>query len=400
MTQSEATDIVLLPPQIETLVARPTDQWEDQHPAVSYLRRYANKHAKRTMQSALNAVAGFWGLQDIRDDAGHDIRYLFVPWQELRRPDTMRIYERMNACVNTDQDGGDSVDITVRSTGATAAPRRLSFATANKYRAALRGVLGECFQLGLTNGDDYNRAINIPMFRGESLPAGRQIEADEIAALLQVCANDPTPRGRRDQAIIAVLYSTGVRRSELSEFDVEDYRAGGRTRTLTVRHGKGNVARIAYVVDGAIEALERWIAVRNEAIGLAPNTPHPLFVTIRKGGHITKRRLNPGGVRDALVARVQESNIDPLAPHDFRRTFVSDLLAAGEDLSVAQRMAGHKDIKTTAKYDQRGERAKEKASTKLRIPTIAPPSVTATPAAVRERVRRAVLPEETNTETP
>ena len=385
---SEQTGLIVLPPQVAALAPRMTDQWLDQHPATNYLRRYAG-HAERTMRSALNAVAGFWGVPDVRDDQGRDVRYLFVPWEELRREDTMRIYERINACVRADQD--DRADADADDEHSDSAPQRqLSFTTANKYRAALRGVLGECFQLNLMGGDDYHRAIKIPTFRGEPLPKGRQIEASEIEALLQTCAQDPGPLGRRDQAMIAVLYSTGVRRSELSAFNVEDYNA--KKHTLKVRRGKGNVGRIVYVVGGAIEALERWIAVRNEAIGLEPKKLHPLFVTIRKGGHITTRRLTPGGVRDALVERVKAASTDPLAPHDFRRTFISDLLEAGEDLSVAQKMAGHADIRTTAKYDHRGERAKEKAASKLRVPTIAPTTTIPTPPAARERSRRDARP--------
>jgi integrase/recombinase XerD len=143
------------------------------------------------------------------------------------------------------------------------------------------------------------------------------------------------------------------------------------------------------VADGSTSGLK---AVRNEAIGLEPNKPHPLFVTIRKGGHITTRRLTPGGVRDALVERVKAASTDPLAPHDFRRTFISDLLEAGEDLSVAQKMAGHADIRTTAKYDHRGEKAKEKAASKLRVPAIAPTATIPTPPAARERSRRDARP--------
>lgn len=276
------------------------------------------------MRSALNAVAGSWGVPDVRDDAGRDVRYLFVPWEELRREDTMRIYERINACVRADQDEADSDAGDAH--GGSAARRRLSFTTANKYRAALRGVLGECFQLNLMSGDDYHRAITIPTFRGEADPE----DAESKQRKSRRCSRsvrDPDHSAAGDQAMVAVLYSTGVRQSELSAFNVEDYNT--KKHTLKVRRGKGNVGRTVYVVGGAIEALERSIAVRNEAIGLEQKKPHPLFVTIRKGGHITTRRLMPGGVRDALVERVKAAVTDPLAPHDFRRTFISDLLEAG-----------------------------------------------------------------------
>lgn len=383
MAEHESTTLVVLPPRIAELAPRAADAWRDQHPAVIYLQRYAG-HAERTMRSALNAVAGFWGVPAVRDEQGRDLRYLFVPWEELRREDTMRIYAAINACVRAGDADQENEERAEDESGVEL--RQLSFTTANKYRAALRGVLGECFQLGLTDGDAYHRAINIPTFRGETLPKGRQIAPSEIEALLTICAQDAGPLGRRDQAIIAVLYATGVRRSELSAFNVEDYQVSKKNHTLKVRRGKGNVARIVYVVGGAIEALERWIDVRNEVIGLAPKQPHPLFLSIRKGGHITGRRLTPGGIRDALVERVKAASTDPLAPHDFRRTFISDLLDAGEDLSVAQKMAGHADIRTTAKYDQRGEKAKQKAAAKLNVPTIAPVAAPPTPAAARERL--------------
>jgi integrase len=97
-------------------------------------------------------------------------------------------------------------------------------------------------------------------------------------------------------------------------------------------------------------------------------------------------------VRDALVERAKAPMTDPLPAHDFQRTFISDLLEAGEDLSVAQKMAGHADIRTTAKYDHRGEKAKEQAASKLHIPAIAPPTTMPTPAAAREPSRSGVRP--------
>jgi integrase/recombinase XerD len=68
-------------------------------------------------------------------------------------------------------------------------------------------------------------------------------------------------------------------------------------------------------------------------------------------------------VKGAGQARVKKSN-----PHDLRRSFVSDLLDAGAVIAVVAKMAGHASVTTTARYDRRGEQAKQKAATMLHIP--------------------------------
>ena len=106
-----------------------------------------------------------------------------------------------------------------------------------------------------------------------------------------------------------------------------------------------------------------WLAVRGAA-------PGGLFVPINKGGKLAGHRMTSRAVYTVLEKRRKEAGVVKLSPHDFRRTFVGDLLDAGVDLSTVQRLAGHADPSTTARYDRRGEAAKRKAVEVLHFPAV------------------------------
>ena len=102
------------------------------------------------------------------------------------------------------------------------------------------------WQLGLVSAEDYHRAADVGSVKGETLPAGRSIASGELQALMDACSSDPGPGGARDAAIIALLYSCGLRRAELVALDIEDYDV--EEGTLTVR-GKRNKERLAHIVE-------------------------------------------------------------------------------------------------------------------------------------------------------
>jgi len=96
-------------------------------------------------------------------------------------------------------------------------------ATAKRIIAALRGVLTESWRLDLMSHDDYARATDIAPVRGENEPRGRALTTEELLRLFHTCSADSSPAGVRYEAILAVLYGLGLRRSELIALDVGDY---------------------------------------------------------------------------------------------------------------------------------------------------------------------------------
>jgi integrase len=113
--------------------------------------------------------------------------------------------------------------------------------------------------------------------------------------------------------------------------------------------------------NGSADALGDWIRVRG-------GDPGPLFCRVNKGGRITMRRMTDQAVLHILHRRATEAGVSPFSPHDLRRSFISDLLDAGADISTAQQLAGHSNVQTTARYDRRGEATKRKAAELLHVP--------------------------------
>lgn len=302
-------------------------QPSDRNPAAVYLAGLA-AGSRRSQLHALNAVAGLLS-------GGHCTAET-LPWAQLR-------YQHVAA---------------VRSHLAGA----YAVATANRMLCALRGVLRECFHLGQMEAENYQKCRSVKSIRGTAEPAGRSLTRRELQRLFETCAKDRTPSGARDAALLAVLYGAGLRRAEVVGLEVGDYQR--ETKALMVRRGKGNKARTSYIGPGGEKAVAAWLKVRG-------TEPGPLFVPIRKGGRLEVRALTDQALYETLQKRATQAGLASFSPHDLRRTFVGDLLDAGADISAVQKLAGHSSVNTTARYDRRGERAKQQASELLAVPYVA-----------------------------
>ncbi|HET7578434.1 MAG TPA: site-specific tyrosine recombinase XerD [Bacillales bacterium] len=166
------------------------------------------------------------------------------------------------------------------------------------------------------------------------------LSVQEVEALLDA-PKTATPFGQRDQAMLEMLYATGIRVSELVQLDVGDvHLTMGFVRCI----GKGNKERIIPLGKMANQALSRYLdGARNELLKKKQNDA--LFLNHHGG------RLSRQGFWKILKGLAREANIQKeLTPHTLRHSFATHLLENGADLRAVQEMLGHADISTTQIY--------------------------------------------------
>ncbi len=151
-----------------------------------------------------------------------------------------------------------------------------------------------------------------------------------------------TPAGRRDRAILELLYGSGLRVSELVGLDLADVDRG--RRLLRVR-GKGRKERIVPYGGKAEEALAAYLPERAAWRQGGGRDDDPLFVN-QRGGRLTDRSVRR--IVDAAVRRV--ASLHRLHPHSLRHAFATHLLEAGMDLRAIQELLGHASLATTQVY--------------------------------------------------
>jgi len=154
-----------------------------------------------------------------------------------------------------------------------------------------------------------------------------------------------TIQGKRDKAILELLFSTGLRVSEVSKLDKDKLDLERREFGVI---GKGGKARVVFLSNRAVKWLKEYLRCRDDHY-------KPLF--IRHKGKIDpsipdeKMRLTPRSIQ-RMIKKYREKIKLPVdaTPHTIRHSFATDLLMAGADLRSVQEMLGHKNVSTTQIY--------------------------------------------------
>jgi site-specific recombinase XerD len=152
--------------------------------------------------------------------------------------------------------------------------------------------------------------------------------------------------GLRDRAILEMLFSTGLRVSELCSLNRDQLNL--ERREFGVR-GKGRKVRIVFVSKRAVDWIERYLLTREDAW-------QPVFVRYSlKKAEITSdgedMRLSPRSVQRLVEKYRRKARLPvPITPHGLRHSFATDLLSKGAGLREVQEMLGHKNVATTQIY--------------------------------------------------
>ena len=174
---------------------------------------------------------------------------------------------------------------------------------------------------------------------GKHLPEVLSVEEiDAIEGIIDVS----TPEGQRDRAAIEVLYSCGLRVSELCNLLLSDlYLDEGFLRVT----GKGNKQRLVPISERAIRELKSWFAFRN-SINIKPGEEDYVFISAARKKHLSRITVFHNIKVYAEQAGIQKT----ISPHTFRHSFATHLLEGGANLRAIQTMLGHESISTTEIY--------------------------------------------------
>jgi|SRR5580704_7967489 integrase/recombinase XerC len=169
---------------------------------------------------------------------------------------------------------------------------------------------------------------------------------DDVIKFIETPESD-TVLGKRDRAILEMLYATGMRVAELTGINLTD--VDFKHESVRVR-GKGRKERIIPFGSKAREALRTFLAVRGELLAEADEElrdPTALFLNYQ-GTRITTRSV--GRMIDKYVQECAMTN--DISPHSLRHSFATHLLSAGADLRAIQELLGHARLSTTQIYTQ------------------------------------------------
>ncbi|AYG08130.1 integrase [Pseudomonas fluorescens] len=228
--------------------------------------------------------------------------------------------------------------------------------TSSLYVNAVRGVMNEAWRISLISQEHLLKMRSVKATAGTRLSQGRNLRRTLIRELMDVCAADPRPQGLRDAAVIGILYGSGMRKSESVNLDLAQVNFAERSLRVT---GKGNKELLKYAPAWAFAKLQAWLEFRREQLKEGEQDDSFLFNRIRRGSHITRERITKHAIYYIARQRGEQVGVK-IMPHDFRRSFITRVIEE-HDLSIAQKLAHHTNIQTTASYDVRDDNERRRA---------------------------------------
>ena len=216
----------------------------------------------------------------------------------------------------------------------------LSILTQSYHLIALRGFLKYLARRGISSLDQS--LIDLPRAERKQVTF---LHFDEIESLLDQIPSD-TETGLRDRAIIELLFSGGLRISELISLNRDSINL---TRREFVVRGKGSKDRPIFISTSAADALKDYLCIHHDSLpALFLNNSNNQQAVDTSGNF---RRITPRSVQRIIEKYARAAGITKhVTPHTLRHSFATDLLMNGADIRSVQALLGHSDISTTQIY--------------------------------------------------
>lgn len=251
----------------------------------------------------------------------------FLNWSELNRPEqiTAEVVRKYRLYLNRYKNDNE---------------KGLKKVTQDYYIIALRGFL------------KYLAKRDIKTLAGEKIELGKShdrevefLETEEVMRLIK-SANGSKISDLRDKAILELLFSTGLRVSEVSRLNRDNVNL--KSGEFSVR-GKGDKIRLVFISDSAKDAIINYLKRRKDV-------DPALFVNMKKSKkedcqNVSQMRLTPRSIQRIVKKyAIKAGIVKKVTPHTLRHSFATDLLMNGADIRSVQSMLGHSSITTTQIY--------------------------------------------------
>lgn len=243
--------------------------------------------------------------------------------------------------------------------------RKNSNATRNARLAAIHAFFSYIQYQHPEQLYECQKILNIPMKRKANIPMN-YLSVDAMKVLLQQ-PDIRTVRGRRDLALISLMYDTGARVQEVIDLKPSSLRLD-KLSTIRIA-GKGNKTRIVPMLDEQVQVLKSYLT--EHQLLQSCNNEHPLFFNSR-GEKLTRAGVNHILLKYADMAK-KKSNIympDKVSCHVLRHSKAMHLLQAGVNLVYIRDILGHVSVQTTEIYARADSRAKREAIEKAYISVV------------------------------
>jgi len=216
----------------------------------------------------------------------------------------------------------------------------LKSATINRRLAAIKSLVAFSYNCGHCD-------FMLESVKGEKLSAYRDTTGIDPEAFKRVLGgiDRETVKGVRDYALLMLLWSNALRRSEVSKANIGDFDPTAKTLRIFGK-GRGNNAETVSLGSGTVTAIEAWLEARGET-----NPDKALFVSVNPG--YTDGRLSNQGIYNIVSDRCQSAGITKImSPHRIRHSSITAALeATGGDVRRVQKLSRHSSLNTLLMYD-------------------------------------------------